>query len=190
MEPYVENKRFEKLSFTDKPLEKAEYEYCTFSGCDFSNSDLSGVVFSECDFVGCNLSMVKLMGTAFRKVVFRDCKLLGVNFENCNNFGMELHFDSCVIKHSVFYKLKIRKTIFKNTQLHETDFTECDLTNSVFKNCDLTGATFDHSILERVDFTTAANLILDPEFNRIKKARFSMENIPGLLTKYDIVIER
>ncbi len=28
MEPYVENKRFEKLSYTDKTLEKAEYEYC------------------------------------------------------------------------------------------------------------------------------------------------------------------
>jgi len=85
---------------------------------------------------------------------------------------------------------KFKKTNFKNSQFHETDFSECDLTNSIFDNCDLTRAIFENTILENVDFRTAYNFEIDPELNRIKRAKFSVGNIPGLLTKYDIKIER
>lgn len=189
MELYIEDTNFDKLVFTEKPLQKGEYESCTFSNCNFSNSDLTHIIFSECEFINCNLSMAKLTDTALRNVTFRDCKMLGVNFENCNKFALEITLKNCVANHCIFYKTKLKKTNFKNTQLHETDFSECDLTNSVFDNCDLTRATFSNTILENVDFRTAYNFEIDPEFNRIKKARFSNENILGLLTKYDIKIE-
>lgn len=190
MEIYIEEKEFDKLVFTEKPPEKGEYEYCTFSNCDFSSSDLTQIIFSECEFINCNLSMAKLTGTALRNVKFIDCKMLGINFENCNKFGLGISFENCVANHCIFYKTKLRKTHFKNSQLHETDFAECDLTNSTFDNCDLTRATFENTILENVNFKTAYNFEIDPEINRIKKARFSIENISGLLTKYDIRIER
>ncbi len=45
MEIYIEYKKFDKLVFTEKPLEKGEYEYCKFSNCDFSNSDLTKITF-------------------------------------------------------------------------------------------------------------------------------------------------
>ena len=115
--------------------------------------------------------------------------MLGINFENCNKFGLEISFENCVANHCIFYKTKLKKTNLKNSQLHETDFTECDLTNSTFDNCDLTRATFENTILENVDFKTAYNFEIDPEFNHIKKAKFSIQNISGLLTKYDIEIE-
>jgi hypothetical protein len=54
----------------------------------------------------------------------------------------------------------------------------------------LTRATFENTILENVNFKTACNFEIDPEFNRIKKAKFSIENVSGLLAKYDIKIER
>jgi uncharacterized protein YjbI with pentapeptide repeats len=73
--------------------------------------------------------------------------------------------------------------------LHETDFTECDLTGSTFDICDLTGATFDNTNLEKTSFSTAFNYSIDPEINRIKKAKFSVPGVLGLLNKYDIVIE-
>ena len=90
----------------------------------------------------------------------------------------------------IFYRKKIKKTTFKNTQLRETDFTECDLTESLFDNCDLTSATFDHTIIEKADFRTSYNYTIDPEINRIKKAKFSISGISGLLEKYDIIIDR
>jgi uncharacterized protein YjbI with pentapeptide repeats len=114
---------------------------------------------------------------------------LGLHFENCNEFGLAFKFENCQLNHSSFFKTKIKKTIFSNTQLKEVDFTECDLTSSVFENCDLSDTTFDQTILEKVDFRTAFNYSIDPDINRIKKAKFSIQGISGLLNKYDIEIE-
>jgi fluoroquinolone resistance protein len=72
--------------------------------------------------------------------------------------------------------------------LTEADFSESDLTAAVFDHCDLARATFDHTVLEKADFRTAVNYSIDPEKNKIKKARFSMAGIAGLLDKYDIDI--
>ena len=69
------------------------------------------------------------------------------------------------------------------------DFTEADLTNSVFDNCDLAGAKFEKTILEKADLRTSHNYSIDPEINKIKKAKFSVHGITGLLDKYDIEIE-
>ena len=116
--------------------------------------------------------------------------MLGLHFENCNQFGLSFNFENCTLNHSSFYKTKIKKTVFKNTQLKETDFTECDLTNSVFDHCDLTGAKFENTVLEKTDFRTSFNYSIDPEINKIKKARFALAGIQGLLDKYDIIIDR
>ncbi|HWY33074.1 MAG TPA: pentapeptide repeat-containing protein, partial [Nitrosopumilaceae archaeon] len=88
-----------------------------------------------------------------------------------------------------FYKTKLKKTAFKNSTIQEADFSECDLTNAIFENCDLTGATFVNTNLEKADFRTSFNYSIDPELNRIKKAKFSLHGIVGLLDKYDIEIE-
>ena len=69
------------------------------------------------------------------------------------------------------------------------DFSATDLSASNFANCDLSGAIFDNSILEKTDFRTAYNYSINPEINKIKKAKFSVSGIAGLLDKYDIVIE-
>jgi fluoroquinolone resistance protein len=72
--------------------------------------------------------------------------------------------------------------------LIEIDLTESDLTSAVFDNCDLK-ATFDHTILEKADLRNSYNCTFDPENNRIKKAKFSLEGLAGLLGKYDIEVE-
>ena len=116
--------------------------------------------------------------------------MLGLRFDNCNEFGLSFSFDNCLLNHSSFYKTKIKKTVFKNSQLQECDFAESDLTNAVFDNCNLAQAVFDHTILERADFRTSYNYSINPEINRIKKARFSISGVSGLLDKYDIDIEK
>jgi uncharacterized protein YjbI with pentapeptide repeats len=74
--------------------------------------------------------------------------------------------------------------------LIETDFGECDLSEAVFDNCDLARAVFDNTILEKTDFRTAYNFSIDPEHNRVKKAKFSISGLQGLLLKYDIKIDK
>ena len=74
--------------------------------------------------------------------------------------------------------------------MQETDFAECDLTEAVFNNCDLMNAIFDSTILIKADLRTAFNFSINPEQNNIKKAKFSINGLPGLLGKYDIEIEQ
>jgi hypothetical protein len=53
----------------------------------------------------------------------------------------------------------------------------------------LDNAIFNDSQLAGADFRTAFNYKIDPEFNPMKKAKFSAQGIVGLLDKYDIKIE-
>jgi fluoroquinolone resistance protein len=60
----------------------------------------------------------------------------------------------------------------------------------IFDNCDLKNAAFDQTILEKADFRTAFNYSIDPDNNKIKKAKFSISGLTGLLEKYNIEIEK
>jgi fluoroquinolone resistance protein len=194
---FIEEKIFDKIDFTQNPLSKGEYEYCTFLNCNFSYTDISDLKFLECEFSGCNLSLAKLTQTALKDIKFKNCKMLGLNFGDCNEFGFAVNFDTCILDRSSFVsmasslkkRVKIKQTVFKNSQLHEVDFTECDLSSAVFDDCDLTGAIFKDTIIEKADFRTAINYSIDPELNRIKKAKFSRSGIAGLLDKYDIEVD-
>jgi len=63
------------------------------------------------------------------------------------------------------------------------------LSQSVFDQCDLNRAVFADTILEKSDFRSAYNFSIDPERNKIAKAKFSSQNIIGLLDKYNIIVE-
>lgn len=186
---YIDNQIFDKMNVSQTPLQKGEYEECTFKNSDFSNVDLSEFCFINCSFIDCNLSLVQLSETAIRDTSFKGCKMLGIHFSVCNSFGLSFSFDRCLLDNSSFFQTKIKKTIFKNCQLRESDFAECDLSGALFDQSDLLGATFDHTNLEKADFRTSFNYSINPETNRIKKARFSTSGLAGLLDKYDLLID-
>ena len=185
------NTYFEAKTFlpTDLPLVPGEYEQCTFQDADLSNTDLSGYKFADCTFLRCNLSLATVAQTAFRDVQFKACKMLGLRFEDCNDLGFSIRLEDCALRHASFYGKKLKGTVFQQCQLQETDFAHCDLSQSVFAACDLEGALFENTNLEKADFRTAYHYALDPDQNRIKKARFSVDGLAGLLGKYDIVVE-
>lgn len=180
---------FEKIDFKATPLKKGEYESCSFKNCDLSEADLADVRFIGCDFISCNLSLAKFKKTSFQDVKFKDCKMLGLRFEHCDPFNLSFSFDNCMLNHSSFYLVKLKKTLFKNCQLQECDFTETDLSSAALDDCDLARSTFENTILEKADLRTAYNYAIDPELNRVKRARFSLSGVPGLLGRYDIDIE-
>lgn len=185
----IQDQQFKGIDYTESPLPKGEYENCQFSNCNFSNSDLSEIVFVECEFHHCDLSMSKLSKTAFREVEFNQSKLLGLHFEDCNEFLFEVRFSACLLNLSSFFNRKLKNTRFTNCKLHEVDFVNADLSHTTFADCDLLGATFDQSNLEKADLSTAFNYIIDPESNRIKKAKFSSSGLIGLLQRYDIEVK-
>jgi len=125
----------------------------------------------------------------FKGVNFLQKALTVANYENCNKFLLSLNFENCLLKLSSFYQVNIKKTYFMECNIQEVDFVEADLTNAVFSNSGLTNAIFEKTNLEQADFRTSYGLIINPENNRMKKARFSASALNGLLTKYDILIE-
>jgi len=190
MEPVlIQDETFEQIDYSIKALPKGEYDNCQFTNCNFSNANFSECEFSDCTFNSCNLSLAKLTKTTFRNIRFKDCKLLGLLFNDCNQFGLSFYLDNCNLTHASFYQTKLKKSNFKNTLFQEVDFVECDLSQSIFYNCDFSKAVFENTILEKVDLHTSYNYSINPETNNIKKAKFSLSGLAGLLDKYDIIIE-
>jgi len=183
-----EDQIFETKEFNQIPLPFGDYSGCEFRICKFSGSTLSGYSFTDCSFYDCDLSLVKLEKTSLKDVRFTRCKLLGVHFESCADFLFSVSFSDCLMDLTCFFRKDMRKTRFHSCSMKEADFTETDLTEADFDNCRLTGAQFNHTILEQADFRTATGFAIDPSKNRIKKARFTLSGLPGLVSHHGIVI--
>ena len=186
---FHEGKLFQNLMYSGKETKNREFEKCTFNHCDFSNGAFTSCKFIDCSFNNCNLTMTKLNHTQLNNINFNDCKLLGVNFSNTNDFLFDVNFETCVLDYAIFLKKKMPKTIFNKTSIKNADFTECDLTKSIFSEADLMNTVFYKSNLKEANFLTAFNYNIDPDLNNIRKAKFSLLEISGLLGKYDIIIE-
>jgi fluoroquinolone resistance protein len=185
----TEDRFFHGRTFVQEPVPTGDYEQCRFDNCGFSGADLSEMSFVDCVFTHCDFTMATIANTAFRTVVFKECKLLGFSFERCNKFGLSVAFEGCKMKLASFYKLNLKKTCFQGCDITEADFTEANLSGCVFENCDFTGAVFNNTNLEKADFRTSWGYSINPETNRIWKAKFSLAGIAGLLNSYDIIIE-
>lgn len=180
----------EEKTFTQAYLpQKAQFELCIFEHCQWEQQDLSAYKFTECIFINCNLSLCDLQNTQFQDVKFIGCKMLGLSFQKLSNFSMDLSFDNCLLDHSLFTGRNWKKTNFNNCSLKEVDFQESDLTEVSFNQCNLDRALFYHSNLHKADFRTAQNFQIQPENNKMKGAKFSIEGLLGLLAHYQIKVD-
>jgi fluoroquinolone resistance protein len=189
MQEFADGITFTRKDFTKVPLPLGEYDSCIFSSCNFTGSDLSGIRLIDCTFESCDLSLVRLTGTILNAVRFTGCKMLGLLFETCNQNGFSPVFENCNLSHSSFSRTSMKKAEMNNLILHETDLTGCDLSGARFENCDFAGAVFDRTNLENSDFRSSLNYTINPEKNRIRRARFSLTGLPGLLAAYNIEID-
>lgn len=187
-EAWFEEELFEKRHAGQSPLQQGTYDGCRFSHCNLEGSDLGGFHFIDCRFEHCNLGNVKLNGTTLRDVMFVDCKMIGVAFDQCHEVFFDVQFERTILDLCSFHKRKMPGRKFYQCSLKEVDFSEADLTGVSFEGSDLLGAVFDQSRLGKADFRDARNIIIDPEKNQLKKAKFRLEGLPGLLLKYDLEI--
>ncbi|HCR49024.1 MAG TPA: hypothetical protein DIW24_05310, partial [Bacteroidetes bacterium] len=81
-----------------------------------------------------------------------------------------------------------KQTVFDACSLEGAFFLKTNLEKSVFKNTNLADAAFEHTHLAGADFRSAHHFSIDPEQNYLKKARFSSDNLAGLLRRYDLKI--
>ena len=170
-------------------FDKGEYEDCIFRDIQLPDVDLSECTFINCQFYDSDFSMADVENTAFRLVHFEGCKLIGIRFDMANPLFFEVNFTHCQLRLATFYGWKMPETVFKNCGLQEVDFGGADLKGAVMNTCDLKGAMFEQTTLSYVDFRGSFNFSIDPEKNNIQRAKFSREEIGGLLDKYDLTLE-
>lgn len=99
------------------------------------------------------------------------------------------HFSNCNFAEANLEEMKFVDCEFIDCKLTETDFTGSNLKSARFESCDLDRAIFEQCILEKADFRSSYNLALDPENNKIYGAKFSLQNLPGLLQKYKLQVD-
>lgn len=133
--------------------------------------------------------MTDLHSSTLSNIEFVNCKILGVKFNLCNDFIFDVRFSNCILDYSSFAKRKMAKTQFINSSLKGVDFGEANLKQAQFTDCDLHETIFYHSNLQGADFTSARSYIIDINENTVKKARFSKDDLAGLLQQFGIVIE-
>lgn len=186
---YKVDEEFDHLDFRSQAIAGGEFESCAFTNCNFSEADISGTLFVDCRFVGCDLSLAVIKKTAFRSVGFESCKLVGLRFEDASDFAFECSFRECKLDLSTFSGRDLRHTVFDRCSLRETDLAGADISGLALDGCDLKDAIFDATNLEKADLRTAVNFVIDPDRNRVSKARFSRSGLAGLLGKYDLDID-
>ena len=181
----MESNQYQNVS----ELARGTYENCDFKNCNFENSPFNHLIFIDCTFTDCNLSNVSLTQTSFREVSFSNCKMIGLHFENCHSFLFAVAFAKCQLNLSSFYQVQLKKTKFENCELKEVDFTSANLSEASLEECDCQLAVFDDTNLEKADLSSAYHYQIDPTKNKIKKAKFSREGLPGLLLQHQIIIQ-
>ncbi len=89
-----------------------------------------------------------------------------------------------------FSRCNLSLAVLTGTCCRDIVFKECKLWGLHFEHADPFGfsVVFDRTILEKADFRRAVNYSIDPTTNKIKKARFSLDGLAGLLDKYHIEI--
>lgn len=185
----IYNQDFHQTDFEKDAEFIQEYEACIFTNCTFSQNQIESLVFIECEFIECNLSNCVLNNTAFRDVKFSDSKLLGLHFDDCNPFLLQVNFQNCDLSYATFTNIQIKDIHFNACQLIQVDFSQAKLPKAKFDHSDLHQAIFDNSDLKGADFRYAVNYEINPNNNQLKDALFAPENLSGLLMSFPIKIK-
>lgn len=184
----IEKQIFKSEDYSKKSFEYHSFINCSFNNCNFSESLLWNAKFCSCTFTGCNFSLVKLDGSRMQDVQFIDCKIVGAEFFKCERAFFSTCFKNCLLHYCNFSDLNMKNTAFTESKLKENYFTNASLNGADFSETDLSGTIFHNCDLSKADFSSAKCYDIDPRTNKIKKAKFSLPEVVGLLRGLDIII--
>lgn len=185
----TEEKAFKSEDFSKSVLDNHVFHQCSFTQCNFSECLLRNAKFCFCTFTECNLSLVKLEGARLQDVQFVNCKIVGAEFFKCEKTFFSPSFKNCFLHYCNFSDLNMKKVTFDGSKLRENHFTNTCLSGADFRSVDLSGTVFHNCDLTKADFTGASQYDIDPQTNKIKKAKFSLPEAVRLLNGFDITIE-
>lgn len=179
---------YKDIDFTDDFIVQ-EYESCAFSNCNFESIHLDESKFIDCTFEECNFTSAQLHTTALRNIVFINCKMIGIHFDDCNAFGLEIKFLGCKLDYCIYSEMDLRKLSFEQCSMIEVDFSSSNLSNTKLTNCNLERATFNNTNLSNADIRGSFGFQINPSNNKVSKMHVSISEIEGLLSQFDLKID-
>jgi fluoroquinolone resistance protein len=187
-------KVFADLKCDSQRLTEAEFERCTFDGCNFREAAFYRCRFTDCTFVDCDLSLTRLPNARFTGVAFKNTKAIGIDWtqiglSTTDRAMLSIGFEGCSLDFSTFYGLTLSGSKFLRCSAKEVEFSEADLSGSDFRETDLELAKFFRTNLQNANFVGALNYDIDPRENRVKNARFSIPEAVALLRRFEVNVD-
>ncbi len=171
----IEDEHFEDLDLRGEVLAGKEFHGCTFTRCTFAAARLERCLFDHCEVEGSDWSAVRLGNSSFRAVRFTQCRVGGVDFSAANQLMFEVRFEDCVLDFSSFVGMRLHGLQVLSSRAREADFTGTDLTGACFDGTELRGARFWRTTLHDADLRGASAYAIQPDKNRLKDTRFSLD---------------
>lgn len=180
---------FKKIQLADADLSNMSFEDCVFKDCEFTDCNLRNVSFNNCSFESCNISNSNLHQSKMGEVLFTGCKLVGIDFSTCKKLLFSMKIEACNLLMCNFSGLKLDGMSFGSSVFKDCDFYEASLSGTDFSKCDLQGTLFDNCNMVKADFRHATGYAIDPNKNKVKKAKFSMPEVLSFLAPLELEIE-
>ena len=125
--------------------------------------------------------------TSFTNIQINNCKAIGIIWSNANN-PVSLNFKESRISFSSFYGKNLKKAQFINCVADEVDFTECNLVMASFEGTELRNAKFSNTDLSKASFLGAKDFFINPNTNKLKQAKFHLQEALSFLSFLEIEI--
>lgn len=187
-EKQYRNEAFQNIDQGEGVIDKSDFEGCVFENCNFQQSVFSKCLFESCTFVRCNLGLIKIQDVQFQSTQYSRCKMIGIDWTGLG-LSFDMKFEDCVLDDSIFAGLDIRNIEMIRCKLRGVDFTDTNLTDAVFHESDFKEARFINTNLTKADFSGAFNYSIKPDLNNLKRTKFSLSGVIGLLEDLDIIIK-
>jgi fluoroquinolone resistance protein len=185
---YFVDETFDEVEAVGINLSGKEFERCVFRRCKLSESRWARAKFEQCRFEDCDLARIVPRGVSLSGVAFTNSRLMGVDW---TELGLvpSMSFDGCDLRYASFVKAKLQKTSLVNCVARESTFVDTDLSAANFSDTDLTGATFQGCTFAKADFTKAVGFAFDPQANRVKGARVSVDAAIAFVQSFGVAVE-
>ena len=184
--------QFEQLTVQDEHIAYKNFDECVFQGCTFHETCFHGCRFLHCVFKNCDFQLIHVKGCTFMNARFEDSRVIGVNWTEASwperGLLTSLHFFRCVLNHSTFMGLPLRKMTFQECIAKDVDFAEANLTQADCANTDFSQSRFFHTNLTQANFSGARNYAIAAHLNTLKQTKFSLPDAMALLYSLDIVL--
>ena len=120
---YNENTIYSGIDFEGQNNSNIAFENCNFRSCRFNNLALENIKYSSCLFEKCEIILTNIKNSTLNDVKFLDCKIIGINFIECNDFGLSLDFEGSILDSVVIYEKSLKKT----------NIVKCKIKNSKYR---------------------------------------------------------